>query len=70
MLSVSMRNESELDRALNSGIPTANMVAFAGTRRSPKILYDRIHENGMMAIFGTLGNIDRQAASRGDQICY
>lgn len=66
MLSVSMRNEEELQRALDSGIPTRQMIAFTGTRLSPPALYQAIHEAGMLCILGVLGNLDRQAEARGD----
>lgn len=68
MLSVSIRNFEELDHAAGSGIPWANMVAFTGTRRSPKALFDALHQKGLKCILGTLGNIDKQAAARGDEI--
>jgi len=67
-LSVAMRNEKELDDMLASGIPTNKMVAFTGTRRSPKSLYDKIHAQNIMVIFGTLGNIDKSAERRGNFI--
>jgi glycerophosphoryl diester phosphodiesterase len=68
MLSVSIRNFDELERAANSGIPWPNIVAFTGTRRSPPALYDALHQKGIKCILGTLGNIDKQAAARGDEI--
>lgn len=68
LLSVSMRNEREFNEMINSGIPTDKMVAFTGTIRSPKELYDKIHEQNIMVIFGTLGNIDRSAKARGNTI--
>lgn len=67
-LSVSMRNEKEFEEMINSGIPTSKMVAFTGTKRSPKSLFDKIHNENIMVIFGTLGNIDKSAAARGNKI--
>jgi len=67
-LSVSIRNEAELNKALESGIPTENMIAFTGTRASSPDLYDMIHQNGMLAILGTLGNLDKRAEARGERI--
>lgn len=68
LLSVSMRNEREFDEMMKSGIPANRMVAFTGTKRSPKTLYDKIHAQNIMVIFGTLGNIDKSAAARGNTI--
>ena len=68
LLSVSMRNEREFEEMMNSGIPKEKMVAFTGTNRSPKSLYDKIHRENIMVIFGTLGNIDKSAAARGNKI--
>jgi glycerophosphoryl diester phosphodiesterase len=67
LLSVSIRNEEELDRMLESGIPTENMVAFTGTRTKKKSFYDKVHAQGITCILGTLGNLDKQAAARGNQ---
>lgn len=68
LLSVAMRNEREFNEMLASGIPTDKMIAFTGTKRSPKALYDKIHEQNILAIFGTLGNIDKSAKARGNNI--
>lgn len=67
-LSVSMRNEREFEEMMNAGIPTDRMVAFTGTKRSPKSLFDKIHQQNIMVIFGTLGNIDKSARARGNNI--
>lgn len=66
LLSVSARNEEELDWLIHSGIPTQNMIAFTGTRLSSESLYDKIHSYGIKTILGTLGNLDNQAKRRGD----
>lgn len=68
VLSVSIRNQEELERMEATGIPFKNMVAFTGTRDSPKALFDAIHDRGMMCILGTLGNLDKQAEARGGQV--
>ena len=67
LLSVSMRNEREFNEMMNSGIPTDKMVAFTGTRRNDKSLFDKIHEKDILVIFGTLGNLDKSAAAKGNQ---
>ena len=68
LLSVSARNDQELEWLLRSGIPTENMVAFTGTRVSPDRLYQKIHSHGIKTMLGTLGNLDNSAAARGDSL--
>ncbi|HEY4539406.1 MAG TPA: glycerophosphodiester phosphodiesterase family protein [Faecalibacter sp.] len=68
LLSVSMRNEREFNDMMQSGIPPHQMVAFTGTRRSSDELYRKIHQQNIMVILGTLGNIDKSAAARGNNI--
>ncbi|WP_452228431.1 glycerophosphodiester phosphodiesterase family protein [Lacinutrix sp. MEBiC02404] len=66
LLSVSARNEKELDWLLHSNIPTENMLAFTGTRLSPAAFYKKVQSHGIKTILGTLGNLDKQAASKAD----
>jgi len=68
LLSVSARNDKEFEWLLHSGIPTENMLAFTGTRMSSDSLYNKIHNNGIKTILGTLGNLDKQAEARGDSL--
>ncbi len=68
VLSVSIRNMEEFDRAADSGIPWKNMVAFTGTRESTPALYAKLHQKGVMCILGTLGNLDKKAAAKGDHL--
>jgi len=68
LLSVSARNQEELDWLINSNIPTENMLAFTGTKHSTPELYKKIHSYGIKCILGTLGNLDQQAKSRGDHL--
>lgn len=68
MLSVSGRNNKEVNALLNSDIPTKNMMAFTGTRLSNKSLFDKLHDNDILTTLGTLGNLDRRAEVRGDNL--
>ena len=68
VLSVSIRNMEEFDRAANSGIPWENMVAFTGTMESAPLLYAKLHQKGVMCMLGTLGNLDKKAATKGDHL--
>ena len=44
------------------------MLAFTGTRLSPTQLYKSIHKKGIKTILGTLGNLDKQAQARGNNL--
>ncbi|MBT8309750.1 MAG: glycerophosphodiester phosphodiesterase family protein [Flavobacteriaceae bacterium] len=68
ILSVSARNEQELDWLIHSSIPIENMVAFTGTRLSSPELYKKVHSYGMKCILGALGNLDKRAQARGDHL--
>ncbi|MFS4482028.1 glycerophosphodiester phosphodiesterase family protein [Hyunsoonleella sp. 2307UL5-6] len=68
LLSVSARNNKEVDWLLHSGIPTQNMVAFTGTRLSPDTLYSKLHSYGIKTMLGTLGNLDKKAEAKGDTL--
>lgn len=66
VLSVTIRNMDEFRRAANSGIPWRNMVAFTGTKESAPALYAELHKKGVMCMLGTLGNLDKKAATKND----
>ncbi|WP_346882011.1 glycerophosphodiester phosphodiesterase family protein [uncultured Algibacter sp.] len=68
MLSVSARNEEELDWLVHSKIPTKNMIAFTGTRLSSKSFYQKVHQYGIKCMLGTLGNLDKKAKVKGDML--
>ena len=44
------------------------MLAFTGTRLSKAPLYKRLHKEGIVCILGTLGNLDKQAEARGEDM--
>jgi len=68
MISVTIRNRAEYDRLHDLGIPDNRMVAFVGVTEPPKELYEFLHQKGIACILGTLGNLDKQAAAKGDQV--
>ncbi|MBU2938831.1 glycerophosphodiester phosphodiesterase family protein [Lacinutrix sp. C3R15] len=68
LLSVSARNEKELDWLLHSNIPTENMLAFTGTRLSADTFYKKVQSYGIKTILGTLGNLDKQAEAKGENL--
>ncbi|MFL0684649.1 MAG: glycerophosphodiester phosphodiesterase family protein [Algoriphagus aquaeductus] len=68
MLSVTIRNEEELGRLEETGIPWNRVIAFTGvTERSPEF-NKALHEKGVFTILGTLGNLDKSAEARGDEL--
>ncbi|WP_179352176.1 glycerophosphodiester phosphodiesterase family protein [Winogradskyella vidalii] len=68
LLSVSARNNDEFERLLKSEIPTKNMLAFTGTRLSDASLFEKLHANDIVCILGTLGNLDKRAKARGEEL--
>ena len=68
MISVTIRNQAEYDRLRELGIPDNRMVAFVGTRVPESGLYAFLHQKGIATILGTLGNLDKQAAAKGDNL--
>ncbi|MDD3716692.1 MAG: glycerophosphodiester phosphodiesterase family protein [Candidatus Marinimicrobia bacterium] len=67
MLSVSIRNEEELQRVKDAGIPMNRVTAFTGTQLHSKKLYRLLHEEKVFVNLGTLGNLDKKAEARGDR---
>lgn len=53
---------------LDSGIPAKNLIAFAGVYEPPKEVYQMLHDKGVRAILGTMGNLDRKASEKGVQV--
>jgi glycerophosphoryl diester phosphodiesterase len=68
MISVTIRNRAEYDRLHELGIPDNRMVAFVGVKEPDAELYQFLHQKGIACILGTLGNLDKQAAAKGDQV--
>lgn len=68
MISVTIRNRAEYDRLHELGIPDNRMVAFVGVSEPGADLYQFLHQKGIACILGTLGNLDKQAAAKGDQV--
>ena len=68
MLSLAIRSQEELERALESGIPMNRVTAFTGTRLQKKPLYNMLHKEKVFANCGTLGNLDRKAKVKGDHL--
>ena len=65
MISASARGIEGTQRLLESGIDPKCIVAFVGVYEPEKEVYDLLHENGIQAILGTMGNLDRKAEKHG-----
>jgi glycerophosphoryl diester phosphodiesterase len=68
VLSCSARSSEAVTRLLESSIPTASLIAFVGVYEPPGEVYALLHENGICAILGTMGNLDRKARRSGVQV--
>ncbi|MEP0711803.1 glycerophosphodiester phosphodiesterase family protein [Algoriphagus sp.] len=68
MLSVTIRNEDEIQRFEETGIPWSRVIAFTGVAERPQEFNKALHEKGVFTILGVLGNLDRSAIARGDQL--
>lgn len=68
MISASIKNVVDLVRLNDVDIPDTRLVAFVGTSQADKKLIDLLHEHGILCILGTMGNLDRQAQHKGEQV--
>ena len=68
LISVTIRIQAELDRILETGIPKEKLLAFTGVHLAEDSLYKTLNEQRIPAILGTLGNLDKRAAAKGDQL--
>ncbi len=68
MISASIRHADDLLRLNDADVPDTRILAFIGTREADKQLTDLLHQHGILCILGTMGNLDRQAETRGDQL--
>ncbi|WP_035467846.1 glycerophosphodiester phosphodiesterase family protein [Algoriphagus mannitolivorans] len=68
MLSVTIRNEEEIKRLEETGIPWSRVIAFTGVAERSFEFNKALHDRGVFTILGVLGNLDRSAAARGDQL--
>lgn len=68
MLSVSIRNEEELKRYDKEIIPIKKLIAFTGTSSRTSELNDILHQRGIFTILGVMGNLDKSAVARGEEV--
>lgn len=67
-ISVNIRNETELQRYLDGPFEPSRLMAFTGLTRRTDAFYQQVRAAGLMLIIGTIGNLDRSAAARGDAL--
>ncbi|MEN2284376.1 glycerophosphodiester phosphodiesterase family protein [Algoriphagus sp. SE2] len=68
MLSITIRNDEEIKRLEETGIPWTKVIAFTGLSERPLQFNQALHQRGVFTILGVLGNLDQSAETRGDQI--
>lgn len=68
LISVSLRNAADLERLKSMGIPEGNMVAFVGTSEPNPSVYELLGSRKIPTILGTMGNLDKQAVTRGEEV--
>lgn len=68
MISASIGHADDLLRLNDADVPDTRILAFIGTKEADKQLTDLLHQHGILCILGTMGNLDRQAEKRGDQL--
>jgi len=68
MLSVTIRNEEEIGRLEETGIPWDRVIAFTGVAERTPEFNKALHDKGVFTILGVLGNLDKSAEARGDQL--
>lgn len=68
MLSVTIRNEEELARYDIEAIPTEKLIAFTGTSSRIPEFNDILHQRGIFTILGVMGNLDKSAVARGEEV--
>jgi len=70
LISVSARGKEDVERMEALGVKADKMVAFVGSSEPMKETYDYLSSRKIPAILGTMGNIDKSAAAKGDEIYY
>jgi glycerophosphoryl diester phosphodiesterase len=68
VLSVSVKQPADLRRLDSLGVPANRMLAFVGVSEPDSSLYGLLHEKGIYASLGTMGNLDRMAEARGEEV--
>jgi len=67
-ISMSLGSMDAIEQWRKTGIPAENVVAFVGTSERDPELYELLHKEGIFCILGTMGNLDRSAATNGNEL--
>lgn len=67
MISATIKNQDDLTRLNDLGIPDNRLIAFVGTREPQPELYSLLRQHGIKSILGTIGNLDKSADKAGYQ---
>ena len=70
MISVSARGKEDVERMEILGVKADKMIAFVGTSEPKPEVYQYLHSRKIACILGTMGNIDKSAAAKGDELYY
>src|SRR5690606_37378115 len=70
MISASIRKPDDLLRLNDSGVPDNRLIAFVGVSEAQPETYKLLHEHGILCILGTMGNLDKQATTKGDVLYF
>ncbi|MEO0898273.1 MAG: glycerophosphodiester phosphodiesterase family protein [Bacteroidota bacterium] len=70
LISAGIRNIEDLKRYKESGIPMKNLIAFTGTKEPDPAVYKALHEEGIVCMLGTLGNLDKRVKAKGNDKLY
>lgn len=70
LISVSARGKEDVERMEALGVKVDKMVAFVGTSEPKNETYYYLKSRNIPSILGTMGNIDKSAAARGDELYY
>jgi glycerophosphoryl diester phosphodiesterase len=54
----------------NLGVKADKMIAFVGVSEPKPEVYEYLHSRKIACILGTMGNIDKSAATNGDVLYY
>ncbi|MEI5985684.1 MULTISPECIES: glycerophosphodiester phosphodiesterase family protein [Sphingobacterium] len=67
MISATIKNQDDLTRLSDLGIPDNRLIAFVGTSEPDSALYSLLRQHGIKSILGTMGNLDKAADKSGFQ---
>ncbi|OUL63230.1 glycerophosphodiester phosphodiesterase family protein [Flavobacterium sp. AJR] len=70
MISVSARGKEDVERMEKLGVKANKMIAFVGTSEPKPEVYEYLHSRKISCILGTMGNLDKSAAAKGDELYY